>query len=98
VSGGEPVAALFADRRLVAAYEELRSQALGGWQRGPGFALMLTRGFRCWMDACRQLLDTASIRLQAPDRPESLLPTGLRSEVVILLAGMLIHKASKGVA
>jgi hypothetical protein len=59
---------------------------------------MLTRGFRCWMDACRQLLDASSIRLQAPDRPEALLPTGLRGEVVILLAGMLLHKASKEVA
>jgi hypothetical protein len=50
------------------------------------------------MDACRQLLDASSIRLQAPDRPEALLPTGLRGEVVILLAGMLLHKASKEVA
>ena len=96
--GGEPVAGGFADRRLVAAYEELRCQVLGGWQRGPGLALMLTRGFRCWMDACRQLLDTSSTSVQAPDRPESLIPTGLRGEVVILLASMLLHRASKGVA
>ena len=55
-----PVAASLNDRRLLAAYEELRSQAVEQWTRGPGLALMRTRGFRCWMEACRQLLDAPS--------------------------------------
>ena len=36
---------------LIAAYEELRRQALNG-QRGPGLALFMRRGMREWMNAC----------------------------------------------
>ena len=47
----QPTADPFTDRRLVAAYEELRSQAVQGRRQGPGLALMITRGFRCWMES-----------------------------------------------
>jgi hypothetical protein len=39
VLSAEPGAIPFTDRRLVAAYEELRSQAVQGWRDGPGLAL-----------------------------------------------------------
>jgi hypothetical protein len=86
-----------ADRRLVAAYEELRCQAVQGWRRGPGLALMITRGFRCWMEACSLLVIECSSR-QAPDQAQSSMPSGLRGELVILLASMLLQRASKGIA
>jgi len=91
----EPAAVSSPDSRLVGAYEELRAQAVAGWRRGPGLALMLTRGFRCWMEASRQLLDSASASQVPACRAENPLTTDLRNEVVIVLAGMLLHRASK---
>jgi hypothetical protein len=82
------------DSRLVTAYEELRAQAVAGWRRGPGLALMLTRGFRCWMEVCRQLLDAASTSQTPACRPEHPV-ADLRNEIVIVLASMLLHRASK---
>jgi hypothetical protein len=94
----EPAAISFADRRLVAAYEELRSQAVQGWRRGPGLTLMMARGFRCWMEACSQLFANQGSCTQLPDRPAPSMPSGLRGELVILLASMLLRRASKGIA
>ena len=95
----KPDALSLADRRLVAAYEELRCQALQGWRRGPGLALMITRGFRCWMEACSHLLVIECSSRPAPaDQPQSPMSSGLRGELVILLASMLLQRASKGIA
>jgi hypothetical protein len=94
----EPVEIHSADGRLVAAYEELRSQAIQGWQRGPGLALMMARGFRSWMEACSQLFAIQCSRMQIADRPEQSIPSGLRGEIVLLLASMMLHRVSKGVA
>ena len=90
-----PAAVSFADRQLVTAYEELRSQAVKGWRRGPGLFLMLTRGFRCWMEAARQLLDTASITHLPVRRSEHRVTADVRNEIVTALASMLLHRASK---
>ena len=95
---GAPAAVSADDRRLVAAYEELRSQAVEQWQRGPGLALMRNRGFRCWMEACRQLLDVPCHSGILKDRPATDVPTGLRGEMVLLLASMLLHRMFRGVA
>src|SRR5215469_91615 len=94
----ESAAIAFADRRLVAAYEELRSQAVQGWQQGPGVTVMMTRGFRGWMEVCSQLFANQGSCPQVPDRPTPSMPSGLRGELVILLASMLLRRASKGVA
>lgn len=93
----QPNTLSLADRRLVAAYEELRCQALQGWRRGPGLALLITRGFRCWMEGCSHLLVTECSSRPAPDQPSSM-PSGLRRELVILLASMLLQRSSKGIA
>ena len=83
------------DRRLIAAYEELRSQAVERFQQGAGMAILMTRGFRCWMEACGQLLGSPSET--GPQKClESCSPVGLRGEVVALLASILLHKAWKG--
>jgi len=94
----EPPVIAFADRRLVAAYEELRSQAVQGWQRGPGVTVMMTRGFRGWMEVCSQLFANQGSCPQVSDRPAPSMPSGLRGELVVLLASMLLRRASKGVA
>lgn len=87
-----------ADRRLVAAYEELRFQAVQGMRRGPGLALMMTRGFRCWMETCNQLFTNEGSCTQVPDRPAPAMPSGFRGELVTLLASMLLRRASRGIA
>jgi hypothetical protein len=94
----EPAAVSFADRRLVTAYEELRAQAVMGWRRGPGLVLMLTRGFRCWMEAARRLLGTTSIPHMAIRRSEYGVAADVRNEMVIVLASILLQRASRVIA
>jgi hypothetical protein len=94
----EPAAISLADRRLVSAYEELRFQAVQGLRRGPGLALMMARGFRGWMEACSQLFANQGSCTQVPDRSAPCVPSGFREELVILLAGMLLHRTSKEMA
>jgi hypothetical protein len=93
-----PAVISLADRRLVAAYEELRFQAVQGVRRGPGLALMMTRGFRCWMEACSQLFTNEGSCTQVPDPPAPAMPSGFRGELVVLLASILLRRASKGIA
>lgn len=94
----EAAANSLADRRLVAAYEELRLEAIQGMRRGPGLALMMARGFRCWMEACSQLFCNQASCPPVPDRAAPSTPSGFRGELVILLASMLLRRASKGTA
>src|SRR5215469_3929704 len=93
-----PAVISLTDRRLVAAYEELRLQAVQGVRRGPGLALMMTRGFRCWMEVCSQLFTNEGSCPHEPDRPAPAMPSGFRGELVVLLASMLLRRASKGIA
>ena len=90
-----------ADRRLVAGYEQLRHYALGsvtGEQPGPGFTLLLARGLRAWMEVCSQWLDLAPAvpKPEVSYRPP--LPSALRAELVGLLTGMLLDRASRTIA
>jgi hypothetical protein len=75
---------------LIAAYEELRGQIMNR-QRGPGLALFMRRGMREWMNACSLYLAPSPTKefTAAPD--EAVLPQGARTEVVLILAGMLLH-------
>ena len=75
---------------LVATYEELRRQIMNG-QRGPGLALFMRRGMREWMNACSLCLAPSPTKefIAAPDK--AVLPQGARTEVVLILAGMLLH-------
>src|SRR5215471_14813985 len=94
----KPDAIPFPDRRLIAAYEELRLQAVQGLRRGPGLALMMARGVRCWMEACSQLFANEASFTPVPDRSAPSVPSGLRGDLVMLLASMLLHRASKEMA
>ena len=74
---------------LLAGYEELRRQALGGLC-GAGFAVMMHRGMRAWMNAFSGTC--ASRPAQVCTRSEQLLiPQGLQTEIVLILSGMLLH-------
>ena len=75
---------------LLAAYEELRRQLLNG-QRGPGLALFMRRGMKEWMNACSLSVAASPTKefTAAPD--EAVLPQGARTQIVLILAGMLLH-------
>lgn len=93
----ESISACSTDDRFVAAYEELRRQAVQGG-RGPGLALMMSRGFRCWMEAWGQLFAKECSRAQPADPAEPSVVSSMRRELVILLANMLLHRVSKEIA
>jgi len=92
----DPAAPLEKDG-LIAAYEELRRQVMNG-QRGPGLALFMRRGMREWMNACSLCLAPSPTKefTAAPD--EAVLPQGTRTEVVLILAGMLLHGCQERVS
>jgi hypothetical protein len=79
---------------LHSSYEDLRAQVLGGG-RGPGFALFLHHGMYEWMEVCSSC--TAVVAATPPVAPTAtpnpqLLPSGVRSEIVGILAGMFLEK------
>jgi len=82
---------------LIAAYEELRRQ-IGNGQRGPGLALFMRRGMREWMNACSLCLAPSSTKefSSAPD--EAVLPQGARTDMVLILAGMLLNGCQERVS
>jgi len=88
----------FRDQQLVGAYEDLRCLALEGCHRGPGLAIMMTRGFRCWMECCIRLLSAPSLRTGVHERTEPPITADVRDEVIVLIAGMLLHRALRGMA
>ena len=75
---------------LIAAYEELRRQILNG-QRGPGLTLFMRRGMREWMNACSLCPAPSPTKEFTAAADEAVLPQGARTEVVLILAGMLLH-------
>lgn len=75
---------------LIAAYEELRRQLLNG-QRGPGLALFLRRGMREWMNGCSLCVAPSPTKESTAAPDEAVLPQGARTEIVLILAGMLLH-------
>lgn len=77
---------------LRSSYEDLRAQALAGG-RGSGFALFLNHGMCEWMEVCSSC--TAVVGTSAPIAATAnpqLLPPGMRSEIVAILAGMFLDK------
>jgi hypothetical protein len=92
-----PTAAPLGKDGLIAAYEELRRQLLNG-QCGPGLALFMRRGMREWMNACWLCLAPSPTKefTAAPD--EAVLLQGARTEIVLILAGMLLHGCQERVS
>jgi hypothetical protein len=77
---------------LRSSYEDLRAQVLAGG-RGPGFALFLSHGMCEWMELCSSCTAVVAVTepVAATTNPQ-LMPPGLRSEIVAILAGMLLDK------
>lgn len=94
-----PLASLAsANDSLVAAYEDLRRRVLGdsdGGKPGPGLALLLSRGMQEWMHACVQFFQIAPEQRAEHPGQEEPLPSGLRREVVVVLAGMLLQRSRR---
>jgi hypothetical protein len=79
---------------LVAAYEELRRQFLNG-QRGPGLTLFIRRGMRELMNACSICAAPPPTAVLAVADGDAVLSQGVRTEVVLILAGMLLHSCQE---
>jgi hypothetical protein len=79
---------------LIAAYEELRRQLLNG-QRGPGLALFMRRGMREWMNACSLCVAQSPTKEFTAASDEAVLPQGARTEIVLILAGMLLLRGGQ---
>jgi hypothetical protein len=87
-----------ANDSLMAAYEDLRRRVLGvsdGGKAGPGLTLLLSRGMQEWMQACTQFFQTAPEKREDCTSQEEPLPSDVRAEVVVLLAGMLLQRSRR---
>jgi len=81
---------------LIAAYEELRRQILNG-QQGPGLALFMRRGMREWMNACSLCLAPSPTK-EFSAANEAVLPQDARTDMVLILAGMLLNGCQERVS
>lgn len=95
------------DAGLIARYEVLRRQALGGvGVQSQGMALFVRRGMVAWMQAWSQcavpLASPAPVRPQPPDDqglcPMQLLPVQLHADVATLLASMVLFIRQEAIA
>lgn len=80
-----------------ARYEQLRSAALNpgtGVSSGIGLAVFLRHGLRAWMRACGSVL-TPSVHPVAQPTPVSSLSFDVRTQTVLILAGMLLGNRSE---
>jgi hypothetical protein len=76
---------------LRGCYEDLRTQVLAGG-RGPGLAIFLQHGMREWIEVCCCTPVITAIE-QAPAAASSpYVPPELRSEIVSILAGLILQK------
>jgi hypothetical protein len=79
---------------LIRAYEDLRHQVLDiakDNKPGPGLALFLSRGMLDWMRACVQFFHVTPEKAPEPTNQPEPVPSSIRVEMVMLLAGMLLH-------
>jgi len=82
----------------VAHYEQLRSDALNrghGISSGFGLAVFLRHGTVAWMRACYRSLVTPPAREFAQAGSVSGLPCDVRTQAVLILAGILLGNRSE---
>jgi len=87
-----------ANDSLIAAYEDLRRRVLGvadGGKPGPGLTLLLSRGMQEWMQACTQFFQTVPEKRRDGTSQQEPLPSDVRAEVVVVLAGMLLQRSRR---
>ena len=78
------------NQALTSSYEELRRQFLNGYC-GAGLAVFIRRGMWEWMHVCSVCNSTLPINVCARTEAEPMIPQGLQTEIVLILAGMLLH-------
>lgn len=82
-----PQAPALSQEALTSSYEELRRQFLNG-HCGAGLAVFMRRGMWEWMHLCSVC---NSIKVCARTEAEPMIPQDLQTEIVLILAGMLLH-------
>jgi len=77
---------------LRSAYENLRAQVLAS-RRAPGLVLFLRQGMREWLDVCGSTtVVVATIEPLERTAKAQLVPPEMRSEIVLILAGLFLQK------
>jgi len=88
----QEAAAQGAGATLLAAYEDLRREVLGGLNsKGLGLCLFLGQGMAAWMKACSAILVVPSSGGVPPAVPVTVV-AGLHGEVIRILASMAFAK------
>jgi hypothetical protein len=84
---------------LVARYEELRRQALGHFgAQAQGLALFMRRGMSAWMQAWSQCVVAPPTSPAQPPQTQEICPVQLHSDVVTLLASMVLFARQEAIA
>jgi len=74
-------------------YEELRREILEGSRgRGPGLAIFLRRGMASWLQELTRWTEAMPLRRGDVEQPGALLPSDTGSEIVRVLAGMILGR------
>ena len=58
---------------------------------GPGVAVLMQRGVWAWMNACSACSAPPATKVFTQTEAEPVIPQGLHTEIVLILAGMLLH-------
>ena len=83
---------------MVARYEQLRGDELDPSSRRallPGRALFLRQGMAGWMRAWSTCLDKPDVRPNSTPVANAPLPEGLRAQLAIILAGMILGQQQR---
>jgi hypothetical protein len=73
-------------------YEELRRQVLAGDSRGPGLAVLLSRGMKAWLNVvCSLEVRPAPAPIVTDAGPLHTVPGEFRTQLTAVLAGMVLH-------
>ena len=62
---------------------------------GPGLAVLMRRGVRAWMSACSVSSAPLPIKVFTQTEAGPVIPQGLHTEIVLILAGMLLHRCQE---
>lgn len=80
-------------------YEELRQQVISGDSRGPGLAILLSRGMQAWL----AVVGAVGVRNAPPQTqiatetgPLRTVPGECRAQITAVLAGMVLHGWQQG--
>jgi len=75
----------------VAAYEELRRQVLLN-RHGLGTAVLMRHGVWAWVSVCSAGSAALPTKAFTQSEAEPIIPQGLHTEIVVMLAGMLLGR------